>query len=279
MKKGRLILIGLCGIVLLTAICIIIGAILMTNNNDKNGMTPTISATPSGAAEISLLEGDIYYFASNYIPVASTNYLPADYPTDYSSTGKKRPDEFAPKPVTLSWKVEDGALDYTVTIATNEKLSDSVSYVTTEKSLEIPDLYMGTSYYYQISANFPDQSVTSEIFHFKTAQLPRTIDLEGVSNTRDIGGYYTADGHRIRQGMVYRGGRLDKMSNEAKEKALNVYGFKTDLDLRAEATASPLGDSVNFINISAPFTSEAQVYILKRTAARDRGKVHTETRC
>ncbi len=224
--------------------------------DDEKGMfVPTITATPSKAKVVDLLEGGILEFASNYEKGKAANYLPQGYPSGYGSTSgtKKRPDEYSPKALTLSWESEEGAQYYTVKLATKKDLSDAVSYVTLDASLEIPDLYMNTMYYYQIIAKFADKAVKSQIFSFQTAKLIRTVDIEGVSNTRDAGGYSTVDGKRIRQGMVYRGGKLEDITAAGKEKALKTYGFKTDLDLRAEATVSPLGDGVNFVNLSGPY--------------------------
>ena len=228
---------------------------IMSNADEKNVYVPTITATPSKTEVVNLLKGDILEYASNYELYKSANYLPADYPSGYGSSAdtKKRPDDFAPASVTLSWESEAGAQYYTVKVSTMKDFSIAMSYVTMDTSLELFDLYAGMKYYYQITAKFADKAVKSQIFSFKTANLIRTIELEGVSNTRDIGGYYTVDGNRIRQGLVYRGGKLEDITPAAKEKALNYYGFKTDLDLRAEKTASPLGDSVNFVNVSGPY--------------------------
>jgi protein-tyrosine phosphatase len=40
----------------------------------------------------------------------------------------------------------------------------------------------------------------------------RHIPLEGGSNLRDVGGYETADGRRVRWNMIYRSGALSKLS-------------------------------------------------------------------
>ena len=206
----------------------------------EEGYQPTVTASPL-AEKVSLLEGGIYETAKNYEKCKAQNYY----------TGE---DCFAPVNVEMSWAAEEGAQYYTVKLATNRELKDAVSYVTFDTALSIPDLFMGEQYYYQIIVRYADKTVKSRIFEFQTEHLPRTIYLEGVSNTRDAGGYYTEDGqYRIRQGMVYRGGKLEGITAAAKEKALKVYGFKTDLDLRAEATASPLGNTVNFVNVSGPY--------------------------
>lgn len=201
---------------------------------------PTVTASPL-AEVVNLLEGGIYETAANYSKCVSGNYY----------TGK---DCFAPVNVEMTWEAEENAQYYTVKIGRDKALTDAVSYVTLDTSLSVPDLFMGEQYYYQILVRYADKTVKSRIFEFKTAHLPRTIFVEGVSNTRDAGGYYTEDGqYRVRQGMIYRGGKLEGITASGKEKALKVYGFKTDLDLRAEATASPLGDTVNFVNVSGPY--------------------------
>jgi hypothetical protein len=78
--------------------------------------------------------------------------------------------------------------------------------------------------------------------------------VKNVSNTRDIGGYYTTDGkYRVRQGMVYRGANADGIYPVDRELMISKYGIKTDLDLRGDAHYSPLGPSVQLVCVSAPY--------------------------
>ncbi len=211
---------------------------------------PTITATPKENEMVDLLQGDILEFSSNYVKYSSSKYLPEGY----DKNNVYREDDFAPKAATLSWESEEGALYYTVKISTKADLSNAVSYMTLDNTLDVEDLFMGTKYYYQVIARFESKTVKSRIFEFTTSYLPRTVHIEGVSNTRDFGGYYTVDGtHRVRQGMIYRGGLLETMTDAGKNKILNVLGIKTDLDMRGEVATSPLGDGVNFINVSGPY--------------------------
>ena len=82
--------------------------------------------------------------------------------------------------------------------------------------------------------------------------------IEGVSNTRDIGGVEAVDGYRIKQGMIYRGGKLEGITEAGKEFFLNYLGLKTDLDLRTPGeggagSGSPLGADVNYVNINGRY--------------------------
>ncbi len=55
--------------------------------------------------------------------------------------------------------------------------------------------------------------------------------FEGCFNFRDIGGYPTADGRRVRWGRYFRAGRQDRMSEQDLEK-IRELGIATQIDLR-----------------------------------------------
>jgi protein-tyrosine phosphatase len=61
----------------------------------------------------------------------------------------------------------------------------------------------------------------------------RFIELEGVVNFRDVGGYKTADGQRVRHGLVFRSGNLMRLT-DADIAKLDVIGFKLVCDLRSK---------------------------------------------
>lgn len=190
---------------------------------------PTITAMPKENEMVDLLQGNFLEFSANYQKLLSKQYLPKNF----GPGNVAREDDYEPKSVTLSWTSEKNVLYYTVKLSRNADLSDSTSYITLDNTLDVPDLFMGTKYYYQVIARFEDKTVKSRIFKFETSYLPRTVLVDGVSNTRDMGGYYTEDGkYRVRQGMVYRGGRLDNITESGKNKLLHVYGIKTDIGFR-----------------------------------------------
>ena len=197
---------------------------------------PTITASPE---TVSLLKGNALAFSADYTKLKSCAY--------YDGT-----DQYAPAPAVISWTAEAGAQYYTVKLSQNTDLSDAMYFVTFDREITVEDLYMGTVYYYQIVAHYAGKTVISRIFSFQTAYLPRTVFVEGISNTRDIGGYYTQDHtHRIRQGLVYRGGETEYVTEQGRYDFLYTYGIRTDLDLRG-LSKSPFGDAVNFVSVSAP---------------------------
>ena len=229
---------------------------------------------------IALLDGEVLEFASNYTKGLGLQYAPA--------VAKQGTDRFAPKPATISWENNrDGALYYTVRVGLKKDLSDAESYLISNTSIDVDYLFAAKHYYYQIYAHYEnDEVVKSRIFDFYTADLPRTVHIPNVSNTRDIGGRFVQDGkYQVRQGMIYRGAEVDPSSGKAwgaiteegKHIMVDVLGIKTDLDLRDGKTLkkSPIDDSLNYINVAAPWYAGHENSI---TAEKYKAALTTEIR-
>lgn len=165
-------------------------------------------------------------------------------------------DLIASVPVTLSWECSKDNTGYTVIYTTQQDFSDAVQINTAEPTVQLEDLFVSTLYYWQVVTHTEKKDYYSTVFCFKTADTPRLIFMEGTDNARDVGGYLTVDGqHRVAQGMIYRGARLNDITEEGIDKALNVYKIKTDLDLRRTtdngySDVTPLGETVEHVNIS-----------------------------
>lgn len=154
-----------------------------------------------------------------------------------------------PKPVSLSWTAQDGT-SYEVKVSEKEDLSDAWVYTATETALDVYNLKVGTTYYWAVTATKADGStVTSNTGSFKTAaDMPRTINCDGITNMRDLGGWTTEDGKVVKQGLLYRSGRFNSnktevVTPEITEAGLAVMaqlGIKTELDLR-EAENNEIG--------------------------------------
>ena len=167
-------------------------------------------------------------------------------------------DRYFPVPVTLEWACRENATYYLVYLSVNADMSRAQSFVTNKDSLTLENLFVGTEYYWQVDAICGDKTLRSEVFSFKTADSPRAVTIEGVSNTRDIGGVYTADGNKLKQGMIYRGGKLNDITELGKRQFLIDLGIKTDLDLRSggeggAGVKSPVSDELNYYQISGRY--------------------------
>ena len=67
----------------------------------------------------------------------------------------------------------------------------------------------------------------------KEIEVDRVIDLEGTTNTRDIGGYLTDDMRTIRAGQIIRSEKLSRLTADDFQK-LEDIGVKTVIDLRTD---------------------------------------------
>jgi protein-tyrosine phosphatase len=68
----------------------------------------------------------------------------------------------------------------------------------------------------------------------------RRIDIPSVPNLRDLGGYATATGGRVRSGQLYRSTELNHLQGEDLER-VGALGIRLVFDLRtaAERAAQP----------------------------------------
>lgn len=158
---------------------------------------------------------------------------------------KDRKDLSIPKPVRFSWDSRDAVLfelseakDFSSVTVRRECVSPA----------EIYNLKTDTRYFWRVNGGRARSFVTADTF-------VRMIRAEGVSNVRDVGSLRTADGRRLKQGLLYRGTEMDSHHTITPNgiTALLSLGIKTDLDLRAEipegCVTSPLGEDVRYVNM------------------------------
>ena len=127
-----------------------------------------------------------------------------------------------------------------VEVSTSNDFKDSIKYTfEANEDTNIKNLLNNQKYFYRY--DFVKDLSSSKINEFTTSDsLPRNLYIKGVTNVRDLGGYKSRLGGRIKQNMYIRGGRLTvgKFAPEAviKEEGLEVLtkqiGVKTEIDLR-----------------------------------------------
>ena len=179
---------------------------------------------------------------------------------DLATRERTHDDWSKPNPVTLSWEGE-ASDSYYVELSPDENFEEDVrSFTTTETSIDVYNLYIGTTYYWRIA---PSEDLIGQgaVYSFETSkQGPRNLYIDGVTNVRDLGGYELEDGSGvIRQGLIIRGGRLNLsranddvatfnsdpdyfqilITDEGIDTMLNELGIKTELDVRTNADIDP----------------------------------------
>ena len=147
----------------------------------------------------------------------------------------------APFPVTLSWEADKPG-GFCVKVSENPDLSGPRVFETDACSLEVYDLKIGARYYWSVNGGEPATFVTLDA-------APRNLLIDGVKNVRDLGGWKTTDGKRVKQGLLFRTSALDYYSDGEKKmknsvdaeglRTLRELGIRTEIDLRVGHDGDP----------------------------------------
>jgi protein-tyrosine phosphatase len=189
---------------------------------------------------------------------------PASSPTgtDYSR----------PKPVMFAWKPLPsgyGRIRYSLWLSRSGDFSNpQVFRDISQPHMAVRNLAIGTHYCWKVRAEGRRiEPVESPVWAFRThPALPRWVFVPGITNMRDLGGWPTADGRRVRQGLVYRSSAMSthRMHGETERILLDELNIRTDLDLRSkDERASPVLDEgrVRWLHTPVPpygeFASES----------------------
>jgi protein-tyrosine phosphatase len=99
----------------------------------------------------------------------------------------------------------------------------------------------------------------------------RLVPFEAIFNFRDVGGYETVAGHRVRSGVVFRSGPLHRLTPGDLHR-VSELGVRTVIDLRstgeiAEWGRFPPTAGVTFHHL--PFSARGTLAAVLRTIAED----------
>ena len=181
------------------------------------------------------------YLLTDLLNPANANVLPSQF----ANKDEGRLDTQVPVSLRLSVK-EGSAISYKIELATNDSFANPQIYYLESSSgvFDFKHLYTNTTYYYRVTV-YTRQGTDTAMGQFKTADTPRILSIDGLSNVRDIGNWRTDSGKRIKQGLLIRGTEMDgavesgyHLTNAGLVDMLEIFGIKTDIDLRAQTATS-----------------------------------------
>lgn len=231
-------------------ICIFLSMILMfsacgqnSGNNNPIEQNPPQQETPLPPATVYVQT--INNRVKGYLEDSYQNI--AKHVVAYSS---EMIDDSKPLSIRLDWskEVKDKNYSiYTLWISQDEEFKTNTNtYVTSNSYFDVSNLYINTKYFWKVEAN-GWQSEVQAIYTDVTA--PRLIDVEGVTNMRDIGGYKTnnssSENKIVNQGLIYRSGKLDNITEQGRGTAKNDLSIKTEIDLRREEDGATRDEGEN----------------------------------
>ena len=145
----------------------------------------------------------------------------------------------------------DGSKQYTVYVSENADYSDSFVLKTTNTKLNEGVCIPGKKYYVKVVG---DNGIIKED-KINIADTPiRIVNIEGVGNARDLGGYATDSGAKVKYGLIYRGAELEgnngsRATTYGKTVLRDILKIQTEIDLRMSSEQKDLQtNSVGFAN-------------------------------
>ena len=117
-------------------------------------------------------------------------------------------------------------------------------------SLAVGNLVPGSHYSYEVQDK--KGTVLSQGSFYTRGSLHQVYYRKKVRNSRDLGGWMTADGRMVRYRKLYRGGQMDYSSYLSSEGRTDMLadGIKAELDLRESkyvSSSSSLGSGYSFL--------------------------------
>ncbi len=171
-----------------------------------------------------------------------------------------------PDPIHISWSTVLPTTGYTVRFSEYEDMRDPLVYpIDKDGKADVYNLKVGSNYYCAIYTPLGTPLLTTEKKTLTTENRPpRNMYVDGVTNVRDLGGWSIGNGKRVKQGLIYRCGRLNENKTETPVAKITEKGIETmrtqmkiksEMDLRKTSnneigglTASLLGDDVNYFS-------------------------------
>lgn len=141
----------------------------------------------------------------------------------------------------LDWYF-DGSTIYTVTLSEKSDFSNSFTIKTKYGDIKNSTLIPGKTYYYKVTGTMSSDVLGSGKIIVNDAPV-RWIDIDGVGNVRDMGGWAAEGGKTVKYGMIYRGKALGSFDTKKQQQpaiyvtdegleTIKQLGFKTEFDLR-----------------------------------------------
>lgn len=179
---------------------------------------------------------------------------------------------YVSRPVAINWGIfhipdRSFIIKQRLEVSTDESFRDARSYdlKAGERNVELRNLLVDTQYYFRITVELDNSQDCTFTDSFRTKWSPRVIELENLTDIRDIGGWKTVDGSTVKQGMLYRGCELDGATVDGSRitdggvETMQQLQIRTVIDLRAaesEEKQDMLGKDVEHQSVPFPLYAD-----------------------
>lgn len=223
-----------------------------TSENNSSTQTPDTSSTPT----TSNIESPLKKYQNMYVEVDLCDDIIRGY-LDATSTRQQyywlstySGTQYDHQTVFLDWYT-DGSSEYTVHFSEKADFSNEIITKTKYSNMENTILVPGKTYYYKVTGTISSNILGSGQVKVNDAPV-RWIDIDGVGNVRDMGGWKAEGGKTVKYGMLYRGRKLEAVTANGLA-TIKQLGLKTELDIRyADQKFQTPGTGMNYEFIESP---------------------------
>ena len=143
-------------------------------------------------------------------------------------------DIFDKQTTSIRFESQKNADSYTIVLSSAEgEMKYEVSGTETEYTFN--SLMPNTQYYVKVQAYDGDECIHETKEKSFTTQgdfCQRIVNVDGVSNVRDVGGYSAQGNSKVKYGLIYRGARLNGITDIGITTFTQELKIKTELDVR-----------------------------------------------
>ena len=158
----------------------------------------------------------------------------------------------------FSDSIKDSSESYIIEIS--EFKNFSISYKINnlkEKKYTLINLKLSQNIFYRGEKQENEQNLINAKIYELTVndKPPRNLDVPGISNMRDIGGYktYLIKNGIIKQGLYFRCAQINHVTTEGKKILTEKLGIKIEIDLRESSkNTGPYVDGIEYHPIPIP---------------------------
>ena len=139
---------------------------------------------------------------------------------------------------TVRWEAQENADSYTVVLSTDKGEKDGARYALNgdETEYTFSALIPNTTYYVKVQSHDENgkllHGTKMQSFTTQGDFCQRIVNVDGVSNVRDIGGYKAQGNSKVQYGLIYRGARLNAITDKGIATFTKELGIKTEIDVR-----------------------------------------------
>lgn len=137
----------------------------------------------------------------------------------------------------VTWSAQKNADEYGVVLSRSQDMREAIEYIVdgSVTKYTFNTLIPATKYYVKLRAYDDGKQVfesKAQSFQTQGDSCARFVNVDGVSNVRDIGGYKAQDGSKVKYGLIYRGARLNGITDDGIATFTQELNIKTELDVR-----------------------------------------------